>query len=229
MAFFGRISYPLYLWHFPVVVLLVAFTWGHAPTTVEMFVSVLSISTFLAFLTYKYIETPVRHNARTTNIVVSLLCLMCLCGLLELMTFDGVIHPLSYYTQGDPASSSSEDWLLTSRASSWTQFQDKPLIVGTGHPHLLFVGDSNMQQYYPRIERLLSNNMVSSQAVVFMTRFGCVPGSDIESEKGGRSISACKNFMRSVIEYSRKPSIETIVISGCWYGYFSKLLTLDSC
>lgn len=94
-------------------------------------------------------------------------------------------------------------------------------------PHVLFIGDSNMQQYYPRIKKVVSSSATSSQAAVFMTRYGCIPGADISSGEEERTGSSCREFTNDVIEYAGKPSIDTIVISGCWYGYFSELVTLD--
>jgi len=227
MVFFGLISYPLYLWHFPALMLLIGLTWRHPPSPVVMFILVLSISTALAYLTYKFIETAVRHSSRRTNVIVSLLCMMCLCGFLGIEALDGAIRPLSSYTRRDIALPSSEDWFLSSHAISWTKFQERPLVLGMGVPRVLFIGDSNMQQYYPRIKRVLSNGGTSSRAAVFMTRYGCIPGAAAVSEEEGRAGSSCAEFTRAVIDYARKPNIDTVVISACWYAYFSELLTSD--
>ncbi|TAP45173.1 acyltransferase family protein [Arthrobacter sp. S39] len=55
----GRISYSLYLWHFPVIVYLTVLfphsIWAPALSIPIMFL--------LAHLTYRYVETPVRHSA----------------------------------------------------------------------------------------------------------------------------------------------------------------------
>jgi peptidoglycan/LPS O-acetylase OafA/YrhL len=57
----GLISYPLYLWHWPSLVFL-GFG-GHA-TTLRKGVT-LSATVLLSYLTFKYIETPIRFGVRT--------------------------------------------------------------------------------------------------------------------------------------------------------------------
>jgi peptidoglycan/LPS O-acetylase OafA/YrhL len=55
----GRISYSWYLWHWPVLVLGYAVSWNHGPWTrvVEVLVSL-----GLATVSYRFIESPVRHQ-----------------------------------------------------------------------------------------------------------------------------------------------------------------------
>ncbi|MGJ5046523.1 acyltransferase family protein [Bradyrhizobium oligotrophicum] len=61
LVFVGLISYPLYLWHFP----LIAFTklqfGGAVPAWILL--AVLGLSAILAFLTYRFIELPIRFGA----------------------------------------------------------------------------------------------------------------------------------------------------------------------
>ena len=219
MVFFGLISYPLYLWHLPVLFFLLALTWGHTPSPAETLILVLSISTALAFLTYKYIEVPVRSSPRRISTIAALCSVMFLCGLLGIATFNGSIHPVSYFTRGDLSLPSSEDWLLKSDATAWTQFQDKPLVLGRGRPSVLFMGDSSMQQYYPHVEKLLSNGITRYRSAVFLTRFGCVPGVD----DGDTTWSGCRKYTLDTMAYASTSNINTVVISGCWYGYFSDI------
>jgi peptidoglycan/LPS O-acetylase OafA/YrhL len=70
----GLISYPLYLWHWPLLSLTYIAN-GHEPTTLTRIVIVL-LSTVLAWLTYKIIENPLRPR----NIVFPLLLIMVLTG-----------------------------------------------------------------------------------------------------------------------------------------------------
>jgi|GEM_PF-2722770 len=227
MVFFGLISYPLYLWHFPVLIFIDALTWGHTPSPLQMFALVLPISTVLAFLTYKYIESPIRFSSRKARTVVSLSVAMILCGVLGVATFTGIIPPRSVYTKGDLALAGSEDWLVTHNASSWTPFQERPLVLGSGPPHVLFVGDSNMQQYFPRIERLLTADKLYHPAVAFMTRLGCVPGAAPAQGVDNLTSSGCRTYARDVLEYASRSNINAVVIAGCWYGYFSNFTSID--
>lgn len=60
MLWIGKRSYSLYLWHWPVFVIL-RWTIGIESLAVRFFAIALSIG--LAALSYRYVETPLRHNA----------------------------------------------------------------------------------------------------------------------------------------------------------------------
>lgn len=76
--YIGRISYSLYLWHWPVFVL---FRWTVGADTAAFQMAALFISTVLAVLSYHYVETPfrkagrIRRTSRWRVIVVGVLCI----------------------------------------------------------------------------------------------------------------------------------------------------------
>lgn len=57
----GRISYSLYLWHWPV---FVVFRWTVGLEGLTLQLLAIAIALLLAILSYRFIETPVRHSAR---------------------------------------------------------------------------------------------------------------------------------------------------------------------
>jgi peptidoglycan/LPS O-acetylase OafA/YrhL len=59
----GRISYPLYLWHFPLLV-LARVQWGPS-LSVPMTLAIVGVSVVLAYGTYRLVELPVRGLARS--------------------------------------------------------------------------------------------------------------------------------------------------------------------
>lgn len=64
MQFFGRISYSLYLWHWPLVV--VAMQWlgtGH-DVPLRWGLAAVALSVLPAWLSYRYVEQPVRRRGR---------------------------------------------------------------------------------------------------------------------------------------------------------------------
>jgi peptidoglycan/LPS O-acetylase OafA/YrhL len=66
----GLISYSLYLWHWPVIVFC---NWVFGPNESFLYtLLLLSISSILAYLSYKFIETPIRLNRKffTTKKVI---------------------------------------------------------------------------------------------------------------------------------------------------------------
>lgn len=75
--FIGAISYSLYLWHWPVLVL---FRWTVGAEALVHQVAILLLSFALATASYYWVETPVRHNGvlrrlpRYAVVAVGLLC-----------------------------------------------------------------------------------------------------------------------------------------------------------
>jgi len=67
----GRISYPLYLWHWPLLVLAEAFKFG-ALTELERGL-VVALSFILAAVTYEWVEKPIRFGPRGRVEIASLI------------------------------------------------------------------------------------------------------------------------------------------------------------
>lgn len=64
----GEISYPLYLWHWPVLV-IPSVTWGRSLTHLEIFLCVLA-TLILADLTHRFIEDPIRYSKPQSKTIV---------------------------------------------------------------------------------------------------------------------------------------------------------------
>ncbi|MEK7356132.1 MAG: acyltransferase family protein [Bdellovibrionota bacterium] len=80
LVWFGLISYPLYLWHWPLLSYARVLS-GQQPLSPFVFVGVVAVSIPLAWLTYRFIETPIRKNpdafvARKVAILVAVTCVV---------------------------------------------------------------------------------------------------------------------------------------------------------
>ncbi|HEY0834431.1 MAG TPA: acyltransferase family protein [Azospirillum sp.] len=69
----GLISYPLYLWHWPLLSLASIDAIGEAPSRLARFGAV-GVSVLLAWLTYRFIEIPIRFTPRRSTWKVAALC-----------------------------------------------------------------------------------------------------------------------------------------------------------
>jgi peptidoglycan/LPS O-acetylase OafA/YrhL len=75
-VWFGKISYPLYLWHWPLLSLALILNSGEA-TSRTVRIGLVLLSIVLAWLTYKTIETPIRvGNKGSTSQLVSVFFLV---------------------------------------------------------------------------------------------------------------------------------------------------------
>ena len=90
-VWFGKISYPLYLWHWPLLSLALILNSGQA-TSRTVRIGLVLLSVVLAWLTYKTIETPIR--VRNKGSTLQLVSVFCLVGVLAtpIMFFDGLLH-----------------------------------------------------------------------------------------------------------------------------------------
>jgi peptidoglycan/LPS O-acetylase OafA/YrhL len=85
MQFVGKISYPLYLWHWPILAL--AFVVYGEPMGPAVNALLLLLSFGLAWATYAYIERPLRFGKRQGLTSIVLLCVMLLVGFMGYNTF----------------------------------------------------------------------------------------------------------------------------------------------
>lgn len=219
MVSIGLISYPLYLWHWPLLAILRLWRGNH-PGTLETLAAVV-LATFLATTTYKYVEIPVRSYRYPRVPVVGLCVAMSLCALVGLFIFVGEIPPRSVAYALDPyIRASRQDW-LTGAESSWTWYVDGAVLLGNGQRKVVFIGDSNMQQYYPRIAKLLADHPSNSRSARFFVRAGCAPGVDyfVASLENSFAAASCRSYLSMAFEYAKTAEVETVVIAALWRSY----------
>jgi peptidoglycan/LPS O-acetylase OafA/YrhL len=75
MVWFGLISYPLYLWHWPLLS-FAAITDVNSPRSVRISIVIISIA--LAWLTYRFVEQPIRYRKNRHVTAILLLAMTCL-------------------------------------------------------------------------------------------------------------------------------------------------------
>ena len=215
----GLISYPVYLWH------AVFLHTTHLISThvTPMMTVVAVVGTFIfSFLTYKYIELPLRYSPKTTVVAGALCVVMLSCGVLGYVMFLGGIPARSAPLEAEIfVRASMEDWLPGTHGTSWTRAPDGFITLGASSHDVLYIGDSNMQQYYPRIEKVLANHPLNSHGAVFATRDWCAPVESYIPGSWGATSPECRAFVHSAFEYAKGSRLDTIVISACWRCYFS--------
>jgi len=86
LVWFGLISYPLYLWHWP----LLSFAWivEASPPSASVRLGLIVLSIALAWLTYRLIERPIRFGKHGGLKVCLLVVLMLILGGVGLVTYD---------------------------------------------------------------------------------------------------------------------------------------------
>lgn len=205
----GRISYPLYLWHWP----LLSFAYVLDASSVELTIGAVVLSVVLAAVTYTYIEVPTQRSGKLYSTAVKLSVGMLACAAISLAVYTTRIpaRPLS----GEVAilaRAAAEDW-LPGTDSSWTPLVHGFLKVGNRPHYSLFIGDSFIQHYYPRIESLAP---LAPQGAIFAVRGACSVLTTLSTTYGTRS---CKHHIDQALRLAENPRVDTVVIGANWVGY----------
>jgi peptidoglycan/LPS O-acetylase OafA/YrhL len=215
MVFIGLISYPLYLWHYP----LMAFArilWTDAVPRLVM-VAVLVASGILAWLTYKYVERPIRFEKSGRHAKIA--------ALLGGMAAVGAVGLIADKTGGLPIRIPEEiqGYMLTGAETSahWrrgqclllpdqgaSDFSDE--CSGIGKRPLLFVwGDSYAAALYAGLNKLSEQHRYS---VAEYTASACPPMIGYVNEE--------RRFCRSINDFVIKRIAEikpdVVILHSTW-------------
>ena len=140
LVWFGLISYPLYLWHWP----LFSFAWiveaGPPSSSIRLGLIVLSIA--LAWLTYRLIERPIRFGKHGGLKVCLLSVLMLVVGGVGLMTFYEKGFPFRNNVKQADSLYTPEARKIESHFLAKYKNQIEPDANQSGKPVVLIIGDS---------------------------------------------------------------------------------------
>jgi peptidoglycan/LPS O-acetylase OafA/YrhL len=85
MIWFGLISFPLYLWHWPLLS-FARILFGEN-TTPQIIFAMISLAVLMAWLTYKFVETPIRFGTFENKSYYSLTAILAVIGAVGLFSF----------------------------------------------------------------------------------------------------------------------------------------------
>ena len=216
MVWMGLISYPLYLWHWPLLS-MARIIEGTEPAP-EIRIAAVCVAIALAWLTYKLLEKPIRFGNYHESKTVILLILMGAVGFAGFYTYqrDGLEFRVHNFVKITKAAG---EWEYPGNLKSFS-FSDRDFYYQKSglEKTTLFIGDSNIEQYAVRIEEIIKRNPSSTNSAIFSTGDGCVP----IPKASVASYKHCFDLFEESLELalSRK-DISTVVIGGLWYQYLS--------
>jgi len=216
MVFCGLISFPLYLWHWPLLAAPRLLGLDPSPLVCA---KILLVSFILATLTYRFIERPIRfggHAALKTVLLCSLLAIIAVTGW---AIQRGTILPHNDSPALRRIDAALNDWEFPGTLQPF-EFEGRTF-YGTAAAHALpgtvvYFGDSNMEQYAPRIVRLIAQSPQAYPRAVFATQGGCAP---LPHFLPPDRASWCNTFLQSSLDYAQSPAVSTVVVSGLWEAY----------
>lgn len=220
MVWLGLISYPLYLWHWP----LLSFgyiLYGERPPY-QAKIMLLVSALLLAYLTFRMVELPLRKSRAKRRVV------MCLAGAVAAIAGVGVmvnlgaireridVHGADIYLAALNDSKFPGKGMVPFRYKG-IEFQKVP---SAARGLTVFLGDSLVQQYGPRIEFSLTSNPRKFNQVIFATAGGCPPVPHLVALPLFK-YPLCTRTVLAAYELANRADVDTVVIGAAWYGYFA--------
>jgi peptidoglycan/LPS O-acetylase OafA/YrhL len=236
-AFFGLISYPLYLWHWPLFAF--AHIWpGVLPTSGVMF-ALASVAIALAAVTYRLIEAPAaalfRH--RPYAVALALVAGLALTGLVGRVTYDakgfpGRFPPLvtrifdydvngaqgsrlmqCFYQRDDLAYSLAEE---RERAKRFFESNRCGIPEDATKPTILVVGDSHAAHLFAGLTQAFGGvaNILTLSSVF------CVPLVEhVAMDEGVAGTPRCRAINDYVFERIREIKPDVLLVAGYFAQY----------
>lgn len=216
MLWIGWISYPLYLWHWPLLSFARIVEGEHVSGKMTVLAIVAAFG--LAWLTFAFVEKPFRFAMRKGQAVVMLLFLMA--GILGLggLSASGMILQRIHGPSIDRILEAESDWGFPDEFSSF--HFGREIFHRIGSPSRdaeVFLGDSHADQYSPMIAHWMKQG--NSDTVYFVTHEGCLPIPGIFEKNSGRG--ECDAYRKSMKEFlNGRTDIGTVIVGACWSCYF---------
>ena len=218
MVWFGLISYPLYLWHWPLLS-FARIAVGEVPAA-GIRVAAVALSVPLAWLTYLFLEKPIRQGGRTGSKVAALVVVM---GAVGGMGYS------CYRSDGfaDRASIKSAETVLGDLNWGQQEYSDATCkkyfpkfeycrLAVDAQPTIALIGDSHANQFFPG---LAEQYLMRNENLIMLGRAACPPLIDIVSRYSGK-IDWCKNNSSDAIKViADLPSVRTVILAANWHLY----------
>jgi len=218
----GAISYPLYLWHWPALV-LPSSALGRPLRIYERFLCIV-LTVVLAHLTSKYVEDPLRHKKLRTATVYK----------------GAVITTTLSLIAGIVIASSASSIITTKGAASYkfdlVKVMEKPAVYGDGcHVNygetksgyctygnknssttIVLYGDSHAAQWFPALEKLANERGFK---LVSLTKSACPAVDSKKPDQGAFKMVHCTKWRQNSI--ARIAKIKPMAVITSSFQYFT--------
>ena len=208
-VYIGLVSYPLYLWHWPLLAYARIVHGAEPPASLRA--ALLLLALLLSVLTYELVEKRIRRaqpGAWARRAVPAL------AGSMAALAVGGVLATTGEFLA---QSASNPELAEISRASADWQRSRATRIAGDSERAVLFFGDSHMEHYLPRIYRLVEEHRAPIKTVIVKTEGGCAPFPGIE-----RKHERCSRFVDQGLRIAHQPAVDTVVIAASWVGFVNR-------
>ena len=227
LVWFGLISFPLYLWHWPILSFIHILE-NDSPGRVMRLLAVMA-SVFLAWLTYQLVEKPLRFGKRSSTIVSVLAILMAAVGAIGyyiyqynglqfrpvvLQNFDARQIVKFESNPAEPCEATESFPAVRPFCTSYPAAQSRRKIV--------LWGDSSIVAWSPVFKDIAARE---HDSLITLSHLSCPPIVDARKThfefEGSRQYCADGTLQRQVIEYIQAIKPDLIVVIASWNSYSS--------
>lgn len=218
----GEISYPLYLWHWPLLVL--PSTYFARPLAVYERILAIIATIILADLTHRFIEEPFRKTKTIPTLVFKRTVIITIVSLM--------IGTTIFFSSSDKIDVSG-----INGAVSLAEIKARPLVYDDGcHANysqtqsakceyaniksqktIVLYGDSHAAQWFPALVEIATR---SGYKLVSLTKSACPSVDTVRLDQGGFKMSRCHQWRISSIKRIQQIKPDVLIMSS--FQYFSQ-------
>ena len=218
----GEISYPLYLWHWPLLVL--PSTYFAKPLYVYERLIAILLTVLLADLTHRFIEEPFRQKQAISAAIFKK------AGVVTLVSV--LLGTMIIFTSSDKIDVSG-----INGAVSLSQIKARPLVYEDGcHANyaqtksnkceygdltsskvMVLYGDSHAAQWFPALVEIANR---SGYKLISLTKSACPSVDTVRLDQGGFKMSRCKAWRSNSITRIQQIKPDVLIMSS--FQYFSQ-------
>jgi peptidoglycan/LPS O-acetylase OafA/YrhL len=211
--FLGDVSYSLYLWHWPLLVLARSL---HLTLDAGTRVALIGVSLAISWVSFRTVERWFRRaNGQRSGVYLARCAGVC-------AALTGVCLVVVYtrgLPQRVPALSAKNDFAAGEHDYPGScRLVDGLCTIGSNASARVAVwGDSHAEQLYPALVALNAEGRLGGRSVVMMTHNGCLPIRGIDQVASRRG---CGAFNQRTFARVQAAEIEQIVLVAFWNPYF---------
>lgn len=201
----GKISYSVYLYHWPISVCLLYYYISDPPIILSI-IGILA-SVFLGFFSYKFIEVPFRYSFKFNK--TAILIPICVLFILTLKNFHNKFDNENYYENWAKVAGTNYRCPIS---SYFIYGASRACIIKENRiksKKIILLGNSHAQMYAPLISESLRKSKFSG---ILVPLNGCLPTVTINNE-----ISCFKLAKKNLETIINDESIIHVFISMTWY------------
>lgn len=216
VVFIGLISYPLYLWHWPLLSFATILQ-SEAPSLTVRIVAV-ALSVALAALTYLLVELPIRRQRRP-RVALGLAAGLAALGIAGLSVYAaaGVNSRFDLDVRAIRQGPRTDSLCLDSFPGGKTGVVNYCKTTGSSPPAVLFMGDSRSQAIYDGSVAVLGRG----NPLMLLGRGGCPPLLNVAIDSDSREKS-CNDTWNLLVKYVRQMQPRAVVLVGGGSHYLSE-------